>query len=96
MSGVRESRLVPIVMRLVGTAVVALPCWAIFGYLATAPLGAIYGWSGHPAIPAAPTSVYIGFYLVVLPIVCGLLGWRVAGLIGKRLERKSRDQRRGN
>jgi hypothetical protein len=68
-----------------GTVALAAPGWLVLGYLATAPLGAIYGWSGHPAIPAAPTSVYVGVYLVVLPLVCVVAAWI---LIGRAVRRR--------
>jgi len=61
--------------RVLATLLIAAVGWAVIGYLATVPLGALYGWSGHPAIPAAPLGVYIGLYLVVLPGAC-LLGAR--------------------
>jgi hypothetical protein len=47
----------------------------LLGYFATLPLGAIYGWSGHPAIPAAPAGVYVLVYLVVLPVLCLAGAW---------------------
>jgi hypothetical protein len=50
---------------------IAVILWVVVGFLATAPLGAIYGWSGHPAIPAAPMAVYVIVYLLVLPVACG-------------------------
>ena len=62
-----------LILRALATLVVATAAWVCLGFLATAPLGAIYGWSGHPSIPAAPEAVYIGVYLVALPAVC-LLG----------------------
>lgn len=66
-----------------GTCVIVLTtaCWAILGYLATAPLGALYGWSGHPSIPNAPVSVYIGLYLIVLPILCLFVAWKLVSVI---------------
>ena len=77
-----------IALRAIATVVVGALCWVVLGYLATAPLGAIYGWSGHPAIPAAPEQVYIGLYLVVLPVVCLLAGWRVVVLIEAMFRRR--------
>lgn len=52
--------------------------WMVLGYLATAPLGAIFGWSGHPAIPAAPVAVYVVVYLIALPVVCLIGAWKLA------------------
>jgi hypothetical protein len=69
------------VLRVAATVVVGFVCWVAVGYLVTAPLGAIYGWSGHPSIPAAPTEVYVGLYLVVLPVVCLLAAWRLVVLV---------------
>lgn len=64
------------ILRAMGTLVAASIAWAFLGYLATAPLGALYGWSGHPAIPGAPLAVYVGLYLVVLPAICLFLAWK--------------------
>jgi hypothetical protein len=69
--------------RVLATLLIAAVGWAVIGYLATVPLGALYGWSGHPALPAAPPAVYIGLYLVALPVAC-LVGarWLVYGTRG--------------
>lgn len=71
------------------TIVLAAIGWALAGYFATAPLGAIYGWGGHPAMPSAPWSVYVALYFVILPIVCLVAGWfgagRLVNAIAKRL-----------
>ena len=68
------------------TLVLAAPAWAVLGYFASAPLVWIYGWSsGHPPIPNAPNSVYIGLYLVVLPVFCLLGAWKVVGWIAERM-----------
>jgi hypothetical protein len=83
----RTSGWLVIVLRILATLLVAAPLWAVLGYLATAPLGAIYGWGGHPSIPSAPASVYVGLYLVVLPIVCLCLAWWVVGLIARLVTR---------
>jgi hypothetical protein len=77
-----------VLVRVVGTAVVALAGWVILGYLATVPLGAIFGWSGHPAMPDAPAAVYVGLYLVVLPVLCWLAAWKAVGLGQERLHRR--------
>lgn len=71
--------IVRMVARLAVSLVLAVIGWALLGYLATLPLGAFYGWSGHPAIPAAPWSVYLALYAVVLPGVCLAGGWYIAG-----------------
>jgi len=72
-------------LRVVATVVVALAAWAILGYFATLPLGAIYGWAGHPAIPAAPTAVYVGLYLGVLPVLCAAGSWMLVRWVEARL-----------
>ena len=69
---------------MVGTLILGLAGWVVLGYLATLPLGAIFGWSGHPAIPDAPTGVYIGLYLVLLPALCLAGAWRVGGWFAAR------------
>ena len=72
------------------TLVVALVSWVFLGYFATLPLGAFYGWSGHPAIPDAPLAVYVVLYLVVLPVLCLLGAWTVVRRAGASLSaRKS-------
>jgi hypothetical protein len=76
---------VAFIWRLIGTLVVAVAGWALLGYLASAPLGAIYGWTGHPSMPAAPTAVYVGLYLVVLPAVCLFVAWRFVRWIAARI-----------
>jgi hypothetical protein len=72
-----------ILVRVLLSVILGFVAWAVVGYLATLPLGAIYGWSGHPAIPAAPWSVYVALYLVLLPVICLAAAWYLAGrLIG--------------
>jgi hypothetical protein len=66
-------------MQLLVALLVAAVTWAVLGYLATAPLGAIYGWSGHPAIPAASWSIYVAVYFITLPLICLIGAWFVAG-----------------
>jgi hypothetical protein len=68
---------VRVLIRLLLSVILGVVAWALLGYLATAPLGAIYGWSGHPAIPAAPWSVYVAVYLILLPLVCLAGAWYV-------------------
>jgi hypothetical protein len=68
----------------------AVICWAILGYLATAPLGALYGWSGHPAVPAAPVAVYVMVYLIVLPVVCLIGAWKTVVILGRKLPAQER------
>ena len=80
-----------IALRFLGTLVVAVVSWAVLGYLASAPLGAIYGWSGHPAIPAAPTAVYILVYAVVLPLLCLAGGWKITRWLEGRWGRPRTD-----
>jgi hypothetical protein len=64
-------------IRVVVTAVLASISWVVLGFLVTAPLGAFYGWSGHPAIPAAPGGIYFLVYLIVLPALCLGVSWRL-------------------
>jgi hypothetical protein len=66
---------------------IAVILWVVVGFLATAPLGAIYGWSGHPAIPAAPMAVYVIVYLLVLPVACGAAAWKTARWVESVLRR---------
>ncbi len=73
------------VLRLGAALLLAGVAWAVAGYLATAPLGAIYGWSGHPSVPAAPAAVYVGLYLVALPLVCLGGAWYVTGWVARAL-----------
>jgi hypothetical protein len=76
-------------IRVLATLLVAVPAWVVLGFLATAPLGAVYGWSGHPSIPGAPTWVYVGVYLVVLPLVCAWPVWWLTGRVARaRLRRE--------
>lgn len=76
-----------IALRLLGTLVAAAFGWVVLGYLATGVLGAMYGWGGHPAIPAAPMAVYVVVYGVVLPILCLAGAWKVTGRIETRWRR---------
>jgi hypothetical protein len=77
-----------LMLRAACALVLAVVCWAILGYLLTAPLGAFYGWSGHPSIPGAPTEVYIVLYLVVLPTLCLAGAWKVIAILGRALASK--------
>jgi drug/metabolite transporter (DMT)-like permease len=72
----------------VGAVVVAVVGWVLLGYLALMPLGAIFGWSGHPALPDAPAAVYVLLYLVVLPALCGFAAWKTIA----RIERRQRSR----
>ena len=83
-----RSRQMRIALRLLGTVVVAAIGWIVAGYLATAPLGAIYGWSGHPAIPAAPLAIYIGLYAVMLPLLAIAAGWKIVRWVEARWRSK--------
>lgn len=62
----------------------ALLLWVLLGFAATMPLGAIFGWSGHPAMPAAPLPVYVVLYLILLPTLCLVAAWRLTGWIEGR------------
>jgi hypothetical protein len=77
-----------LVLRGFATLVLALIAWACLGYFASMPLGLLYGWSGHPAIPDAPIGVYVGLYLIVLPLLCLFGAWRLVGLLGRALARR--------
>jgi hypothetical protein len=73
--------------------VIASVAWITLGYLATAPLGLIFGWSGHPSIPNAPAAVYVGLYLVLLPVLCLVGAWKLLGwLVGRVNRAKTMDQ----
>lgn len=80
-----------LILRAACTFVLAVVCWAVLGYLATAPLGALYGWSGHPSIPSAPTAVYVGLYLVALPALCLVAAWKATGIFARALSVRKRD-----
>lgn len=73
------TRAVSVALRVLGTLVLATISWALLGYFATLPLGAIYGWGGHPALPSAPIGVYIALYAVVFPLLCLAAAWFVMG-----------------
>jgi hypothetical protein len=75
-------------LRVVMTLILGLLAWVVLGYLATMPLGAIFGWSGHPALPDAPLGVYIGLYLVLVPALCFAGAWR----LGRRFAGDRRGQ----
>ena len=77
-----------LMLRAACTLVLAVVGWAVLGYLATAPLGALYGWSGHPSIPGAPTAVYIGLYLIALPALCLVGAWKATAIFGRALSRR--------
>ena len=68
-------------VRCLATLLLAAPAWAVLGYLATAPLGRAYGWSGHPSIPAAPAWVYAALYLGVLPLASIAAAWWITGRV---------------
>ena len=59
------------------TLVLGAVLWTAAAYLLTAPLGAIYGWSGHPPLPGAPTWVWVLLYLVLLPMSSLTVAWCV-------------------
>jgi hypothetical protein len=79
-----------LVLRILGALAMASIAWVVLGFLATAPLGRIFGWSGHPSIPAAPAWVYLGLYLVVLPVICLAGAWKVAGWVVVRFRNMRR------
>jgi hypothetical protein len=74
--------------RAIATLLLGAAAWIALGFLATAPLGVIFGWSGHPAVPDAPAAVYVGLYLVVLPILCLGGAWRFIGAAARLLTRR--------
>lgn len=80
------------IARALATLVLAAIAWVLLGYFATMPLGAVFGWSGHPAMPAAPMEVYVGLYLVALPVVCLLGAWRVTGALSRDYARRRLDR----
>lgn len=74
----------PWLVRGIGAALVAVVSWVLLGYLALVPLGALFGWSGHPALPDAPAAVYVLLYLVILPALCGFAAWKAVTAIERR------------
>lgn len=84
---VRRPAAAIIAYRVVGTFVIALLGWVVLGFMATVPLGAIFGWSGHPAMPAAPLTVYVGVYLVALPLLCLAAAWKAIRWLEGRVRR---------
>ena len=75
------------------TLLVAAALWALLAYFSSRPLGAFYGWSGHPPVPAAPQWVYVTLFLVVLPVLSLALGWALVRLgtqLGTRLAAERR------
>ena len=80
-------RVISFAIRGVATLFIALVAWIILGYAALIPLGAIFGWSGHPALPAAPPWIYVGLYLLALPTLCLYTGWRTVKSIAVRIDR---------
>jgi len=72
-------------IRAVITLLVGGIAWILLGYATLIALGAIFGWSGHPAIPAVSVPVYVAIYLIALPPPCLYIGWRVStALTGRR------------
>jgi hypothetical protein len=59
--------------------------WILLGYASLIPLGAVFGWSGHPALPAAPPWIYGLIHFIALPIVCLYVGWRAAQRLAGRV-----------
>ena len=66
----------------------AAVAWALLGYLPTAPLGAIYGSSGHPAMPAAPWNIDVLLYFILRPVVCLVDGWYVTSRLVEAISRR--------
>jgi hypothetical protein len=80
-------RAISFAIRGVAILLIALIAWIILGYAALIPLGAIFGWSGHPALPASPLWIYGGLYLLALPTLCLYMGWRTVKSIATRIDR---------
>src|SRR5688572_28831539 len=77
-----------LLLRLLLTILLAAVGWAVLGYFASAPLAWIFGWSsGHPPIPAAPKYVYVGLYVVFLPLVCCAGAWKLFEWAFNRIDR---------
>lgn len=74
--------------RLLVAILAATVLWLGLGFLATMPLGLLFGWSGHPAIPAAPAWVYLALYAGLLPLFCMFVGWKAAQLLSRRLSKR--------
>lgn len=71
-------------LRTLATLLLAAIAWVLLGYLATAPLGALFGWSGHPSMPAAPITVYVVLYLFVLPLSSLGIAWWIVWRLAQR------------
>ena len=78
-----------ILLRAIATLLLAAAAWVLLGYLATAPLGAIFGWAGHPSIPAAPVAIYVAVYLIALPALCLFAAWKLVVWIGARVRNRT-------
>lgn len=81
-------RFARLLLAAVSMLLLAAATWAVVGYLLSAPLGRLYGWSGHPPVPAAPTSVYVALYLVVLPAMSLGLAWLAVGGVLRLVARR--------
>jgi hypothetical protein len=68
--------------------VFAAIAWVALAYWAAGPLGKVYGWSGHPPIPGAPTHVYVLVFLVAIPIVSLLGAWGLVHWLRGRVRRR--------
>jgi hypothetical protein len=77
-------------LTLAAAVVLAAPLWAVLGYLATAPLGMLFGWSGHPPLPGAPTWVYVAVYAGVLPVVSLGAAWGAVQGVRRLASRRPR------
>jgi hypothetical protein len=71
------------------TVLLGVVGWLVLGYLVSVPLGLMFGWSGHPAIPDAPLLVYLAVYGIVLPALCLFGAWRISGTLIRRFRKGS-------
>lgn len=67
---------------------IALLAWVVLGYFVLGLMGAIFGWSGHPALPSAPIEAYFIVYLIALPVICLIAGWRLLRWIESWIARR--------
>ena len=72
-------------LRVVASLVLAAALWLVLAYLATAPLGALYGWGGHPSFPRAPASVLWALGAGVIPAVSLAASWWLTGRVARVL-----------
>jgi hypothetical protein len=84
-----------VLLAILSTVLLAAPLWVALAYWSTGPLGAIYGWSGHPPLPGAPDWVYWTLFAVALPVLCLGVAGAVVHLVTRWLCRRRGARQRG-